>query len=64
MSYSENVKRIRESKGYSKTGLGKKAGLSTRCIEHIEYGKAQDPRISTLIKIAKALDVNIEELIK
>lgn len=64
MSYSENIKRIREEKGYTKAGLGRKAKLSTRCIEHLEYGKAQDPRISTLTKIAGALGVKIEELIK
>lgn len=64
MSYSENIKRIREAKGFTKTGLGRKAGLSTRCIEHLEYGKALDPKVSTLIKIAGALGVKVEELIK
>lgn len=60
----ENLKRIREQKKYSKTQLAKEAGLSTRCIEHIEYGKAKRPRITTLIEIARVLGVSVNDLIK
>ena len=60
----ENVKKYREKKGYSKLKLARETGLSARCIEHIEYEKAKNPRIITLQKIAKSLDVPVEELIK
>lgn len=60
----ENLKKIREEKKYSKVRLAREAGLSTRCIENIEYGKAKSPKMMTLIKIAKVLGVSVDELIK
>lgn len=60
---SKNLKHYREEKGYSKWQLARETGLSARCIEHIEYGKAKNPRMLTLEKISKALDVSIENLI-
>lgn len=61
---SENLKRIREEKGYSKLRLAREAGLSARCIEHIEYKKVKAPQIDTLEKICKVLKVSVEDLIK
>ena len=61
---SDNLRKYREKKKYSKLRLAKETGLSARCIEHIEYRKAKNPRIMTLKKIADCLDVTIEELIK
>ena len=60
----ENLKRIREEKGYSKLRLAKETGLSARCIEHIEHGKAINPRVITLQKIARTLNVTLDELMK
>ncbi len=60
----DNVKKFREAKGYSKTGLARMTGLSARCIEHIEYGIALNPKIETLQKIAKVLGVTVDDLIK
>lgn len=61
---SENLKRHREEKGYSKLRLAREAGISARCIEHIEFNRARNPRVGTLRKIAEVLNVSIEELIK
>ena len=61
---SKNLKLCREKKGYSKLRLARETGLSARCIEHIEYQKAKNPRVETLKKISDVLDVSIEELIK
>lgn len=60
----ENLKRIREKKGYSKLRLARETGLSARCIEHIEYGKALNPKVTTLDKISKVLETTIDELMK
>lgn len=60
----ENLKKFREEKGYSKLRLARETGLSARCIEHIEYGKAKNPQITTLEKIAKVLNISIDDLIK
>lgn len=61
---SENLKYCRENKGYSKLRLARETGLSARCIEHIEYGKAKNPRMLTLEKIANVLNVSVDSLIK
>ena len=61
---SENLKRIREAKGYSKLRLARETGLSARAIEHIEYEKTTNPQLNTLIRLAKALGVSVADLIK
>lgn len=61
---SENLKRVREEKGYSKYKLARETGLSSRCIEHLEYEISKNPRIDTLIKISKVLNVTVDDLIK
>lgn len=61
---SENLKYYREKSGYSKLELARKTGLSARCIEFIEYEKIKSPRIETIEKLAKALDVSIKKLIE
>jgi len=61
---SKNLRHYREKRGYSKLKLARETGLSARCIEHIEYGKAINPRIETLERISNVLEVSIEELIK
>lgn len=61
---SENLKNIREKKRYSKLRLARETGLSARCIENIEHKKTKGPRIETLQKLAKALNVPLEELLE
>lgn len=61
---SKNLKKYREKKGYSKLRLSRDSGVSARCIEFIEYEKIKYPRLSTLEKLAKTLNVTVEELIK
>lgn len=61
---SENLKKIREEKGISKLKLSKITGISRRTIEYIETKKFKDSKIGTIEKLAKGLDVSINELIK
>ena len=54
--------RIREAKGYSLRGLTAKVGMSYVALFRLERGET-DPRLGTLRKLAKALDVTVAELI-
>ena len=67
MSFAENLKRLREAKKIWKpmlqTDLAKATCLSTPQISQYEHGGC-DPKLPNLIKIAKALDVTIDELLK
>jgi transcriptional regulator with XRE-family HTH domain len=51
---------MRESKGMTKRELAKEAGISTETIFAIEHGRRQ-PTVTTLDKIAKALDVEAKD---
>jgi len=61
---SENLKKLRDKKGYSLEKVARLADLSLNTIVKIENGVNQNPTIETLTKIAKALEIPIEDLIK
>ena len=61
---AKTVKRLREKAGLSQEKLARLADVSNNTIINIEAGKQNNPTIETLKKIAKALNISIEELIK
>jgi len=56
-----NIKVIRERKGLEQKELAQLVGISYWWMNHVENGKKR-PSIRTIAKIAKVLDVSIEEL--
>jgi len=60
----KNIRRIRQEKGISQDRLSKQADLALNTIVNIESGENPNPTIETLKKIADALEVSIEELLK
>jgi len=63
MLIGENVTKIRESKGMTRTALAKKSGVVYRTLENIEKGKTPNPTILIVGKIARALGVSIDMLL-
>ncbi|ROL59308.1 XRE family transcriptional regulator [Bacteroidetes/Chlorobi group bacterium MS-B_bin-24] len=61
---SENLKKLRDKKGYSLEKVARLADLSLNTIVKIERGVNKNPTIETLTKIAKALEVSINDLIR
>mgnify|MGYP004004359711 FL=1 len=61
---SVNIKKYRNKLGISQDTLSKKAGLGFHTVAKIEAGSTPDPRIETVKKIADALGVMIDDLIK
>ena len=61
---SVNLKRIRNKKYYSLEKVARLADLSLNTIVKIESGVNRNPTIETLTKIAKALEISVEDLIK
>lgn len=55
---------MREVKGLSQEKLARLADVANNTIIKIEAGKNQNPTLDTLKKIAKALGVNVDDLIK
>lgn len=61
---TKNIKKLRKEKGISQDRLSKLADLSLNTIVNIETGNNPNPTFETLQKIAKALGVSLDELIK
>ena len=55
-----NLRKIRLEKGLSVSELSRLSGVPVRTIEDLE--KRNDGRVSTLIKLADALSVTLDEL--
>ncbi|MBI5079050.1 helix-turn-helix transcriptional regulator [Candidatus Wolfebacteria bacterium] len=60
---SKNLKKLREKKGLSQDRLAKLADIANNTIIKIEQGENINPRLDTLKKIAKALEVKVDDLI-
>ncbi len=60
----KNIKKLREQKGISQDRLSKLADISSNTIAKLELDDSPNPTIETLLKIAKALDVKVEDLIR
>ena len=58
-----NVRHMRKLRGWSQVELSQRSGVKTETIVAIEKRITIDPKISTLTKLAQALDVTIGELI-
>jgi len=60
---AKKVKQLREKLGLSQEKLARLADVSNNTIINIEAGKQDNPTIDTLKKVAKALDIPVEDLI-
>ena len=57
------VKRLREAKDMSQRALAIKAKVTQGLIHQLETGAIQDVRSQVVVKLAKALDVPLTELL-
>ena len=61
---AKNIKKYRTKLGISQDKLSKLAGITLHTITKIESGATPEPRIETVKKIADALGVSIEDLMR
>ena len=61
--YENKIKQLRKRTGWSQQKLAEKAGLSYNVITKIEQGVAKNPNIKTMIKLAEAFQVSLDELV-
>lgn len=59
-----NIKRYRQEKALSQDKLSKLADLSLNTVVKIELDESPNPTIETIQRIAKALEVSVDELLK
>jgi len=60
---SSRLKLLRNRCCITQKELAKNAKLSLRTITHIEQGLSEQPSIKTMIKIADALNISLDELV-
>lgn len=59
----KQLKGLRKKAGWSQQKLAEKAGLSYNVITKIEQGAAKNPNIQTIIKLANAFKISLDELV-
>jgi transcriptional regulator with XRE-family HTH domain len=62
VSFAENLRRRRKELGLSQEQLGARANIQMADISRYESG-SRDPRITTVARLAEALDISIADLI-
>ena len=61
MTIGEIIRTAREEKNLNQSQLAAKAGISQAPVNYLETGK-RNPGFTTIVKIAKVLDLNLEDL--
>ena len=61
---AKNLRKLREAKGLSQEKLARLADVANNTIIKIESGKNDNPTLDTLKKVAKALEIGLDELTK
>jgi len=60
----KNIKKYRTKLGMTQDDLVRKSGVKHTTLTKIEGDFVKKPSVQVIVKIAKALDVSIEDLIK
>jgi len=60
---SKNIMRLRKQKGLSQEKLARLSDVANNTIIKMESGENDNPTLETLRKVAKALDVSVDNLI-
>jgi len=60
---ANKIKELRKKSGWSQQKLADKAGVSYNTVTKIEQGAATMPTIQTMIKIADAFGVSLDQLV-
>jgi len=60
---SKKVQLLRKKHKWSQQKLAEKAGLSFNVVTKIEQGRAKKPSIETIIKLADAFGITLDELV-
>ena len=63
LQYCKNIKKARAKLGLTQDDLAKKADIKYTTLMKVESGVVNKPSVQTMAKIAKALDVSIEDLL-
>lgn len=63
LSLGERIRELRKTRNLTQEALAKQAGINRVTLADLERGSEQNPRLQTLKKIVKALDVDLAEML-
>ncbi len=61
---SENLKKLREKEVYSLENVSRLADISLNTVVKVEIDQSPNPTLETIQKLAKALDISIDDIVK
>ncbi len=61
--YLKNLKELRKQKGWTQERLARESNISYHTLIKLEQNGIQNPKIGTVIKLADALEVSLDELV-
>jgi transcriptional regulator with XRE-family HTH domain len=64
MAIGDRIREVRNRAQMSQEELARRAGMSLNGVAILERGVRKDPHVSTLSKLAEALDVPVIELLE
>lgn len=60
--FAANMRRLRDKRGHSQEAFALVADIHRTEVTKLESGR-RDPKLATLVKVARALDVSLTELL-
>lgn len=60
---AEKIQKKMDELDMTQADLARKTGMTTANIAYIVNGKTQDPRLSSVVSIARALGVTLDDLV-
>jgi len=61
--FGSRLKQLREAKSLTQLALAEKSGVGKTSIRNIEQGIGRYPRFDTMVALAKALGVSLDEFV-
>ena len=61
--YLKNLKELRKQKGWTQERLARESNISYHTLIKLEQNNINNPKIETVIKLADALEVSLDELV-
>jgi transcriptional regulator with XRE-family HTH domain len=62
-SLSYNLRALRVDRKLNRPQLAERAGVAFMTVQFIEQGAVKDPKVSTVVKLAKVLEVRVGQLL-
>ena len=64
INLADNIKKYRKAKGWTQQELATKASIPLSILAKIEQGFSTNPTIQTVMKIAEALDITLNDIVE